>query len=110
MSFLSWQNVRNFYQYYCKNNKDFLQNIHKIPRAGYDDECCVKKKDEIMNTDVIESTNQIEELTELYKQNKLITSRMGCVEVYIYDKTSCLIMIYLLILSRSTDIDYNMKT
>jgi hypothetical protein len=105
--FLSWVNVKNFYQYYCKSNKEFLENIHEIPRTGYND-TSVNVKNEIINTDIIESLNQEEELTELYKQQKLITSRMGCVEItfmikymFNYDLPTHL--------TRQTDIDHNMR-
>ena len=107
MAYFSWVNVRNFYKYKCKNNKDFLENIHKIPRTSYDGDD-INVENEIINTDIIESVNQEEELTELYKQHRLVTSRMGCVEsafmikyMFNYDLPTHL--------SRNTDIDYNMR-
>ena len=107
MSFYSWKNVKTFYQYHCKNNKEFLQNISEIPLTNYNSDC-VNAKNEIVNIDIIESTNQMEELKELYKQNKLVTPRMGCVE-------SAFMMKYMFNydlpthLKRSKDIDYNMR-
>ena len=68
-----------------------------------------KKKDKIINVDMIESTNQINEMTELYNLNSLITSRLGCVEsafiikyIYNFNLPSHLL--------RHDDIDKNMRT
>lgn len=108
MAFYSWKNVWNFQKYYTEDNHDFLKNINKIPLTNYDDDS-VKPNNAIMNKDIVESTNQEEELTELYKQNKLVTSRLGCVE-------SAFMIKYLFNfdlpthLSRNTDLDYNMRT
>lgn len=107
MVYFSWENVKNFYQYKCKNNKDFLQKLKQILKTSYNGDN-IKVKKEIINIDIIESTNQEEELTELYKQNKLITSRLGCVE-------SDFIMKYMFKfifpshILRTTDIDYSMR-
>ena len=107
MAYLSWKNVKNFYQYHSHNNNEFLTKIIRIPLTDYDNDG-VSKEDTIINTDVIESTNQEQELIELYKQQKLITSRMGCVE-------SAFMIKYLFNfnmpshLFRSNDIDHNMR-
>jgi len=79
MSFISWESVKNFYQYYCYSNKEFLNNIDKIPLSDYDT-TTVKPTNTIINKDMIESTNQYNELLNLYKQNKLVSLRLGCVE------------------------------
>lgn len=107
MSFLSWKNVRNFQKYYTKDNGDFINNINKIPLSGYDNDS-IEQKDVITNKDIIESTNQEKELIELYKQNKLVTSRLGCVE-------SAFMIKYLFNfnlpshLFRNSELDYEMR-
>lgn len=107
MGFFSWKNVWNFQRYYCKNNEEFFKNISKIPLTSYDsDEIDTINKD-IINQDLVESTNQEDELTILYNTNKLITSRMGCVESAFFIKT---LNIYMPShLYRTEDIDYEMK-
>ena len=110
MSTFSWTNIRNFYKYKCKNNKDFLEKWNALPKEKQNQlhGVNIEVGNEIMNTDIIESTNQTEELIDLYKQNRLITTRMGCVE-------SAFIMKYVFDfdlpsqLSRTTDLDYNMR-
>jgi len=107
MSFLSWKNVSTFQKYYTTDNLNFLSNITKIPLTNYDDDT-IRPKEQIINKDIIESTNQDEELIELYKQNKLVTSRLGCVE-------SAFMIQYLFNfnmpshLLRNSDFDYEMR-
>ena len=108
MSFLSWKNVKMFYEQHCKTNREFLQNLHKIPLTSYDDDAIVHDTGTITNTDIIESKDQINELTELLKKNKLITSRMGCVETAFMIKHLFNLDI-LTHLRRENDIDYNMR-
>ena len=39
------ENVKNFYQYKCKNNKDFLQKLKQILKTSYNgDNIKVKKR------------------------------------------------------------------
>ena len=63
MSFLSWKNVSTFQKYYTTDNLNFLSNITKIPLTNYDDDS-IRPKEQIINKDIIESTNQDEELIE----------------------------------------------
>ena len=77
--YYSWKNTKNYQEYYCKNNKEFIENLKNIPLTSYDSDI-IEKKEKIINEDLIESTSQEKELTELYLQNKLVSSRMGCVE------------------------------
>ena len=79
MSYFSWKNVSNFHKYHSKNNEDFLHKLSSIPLTSYDSDI-IEVKNTISNTDIVESTNQEQELTELYRQNALVTTRMGCVE------------------------------
>lgn len=84
MGFLSWQNVKNFYHYHTSSNQDFINRINEIPLTGLDD-CTVHPttshgESTILNKDLIESNNQAEELTNLFKNYELITTRLGCVE------------------------------
>lgn len=107
MSYYSWKNVWNFQKYHSKNNKEFLDNLSKIPRTDYNSDI-IELKNRVINEDITESTNQVEELTQLYNQNKLITSRIGCVE-------SAFIIKYLKInlpthLYKENNIDHHMKS
>jgi hypothetical protein len=105
--YISWQNTINFYKYYCHNNKDFLNRIAEIPLGGLDD-CSLPRKDAVLNKDIIESTSQMTELEKLYKNNKLVTTRLGCIE-------SSFLMKYLFNFSLPThlqvkdDIDQDMR-
>ena len=74
MKYFNWENVRCFYMYYTKNNNDFIKKLKDCYNNNY------IKGTEIINHDLTESTNQTEELTQLYKENKLVTVRLGCVE------------------------------
>lgn len=104
--YYSWQNVKNYQQYYCKNNKEFIENLKNIPLTSYDSDI-IEKKEKIINEDLIESTSQEKELTELYLQNKLVSSRMGCVEcAFLFKLLNIDVPSHL---SRSDNIDYDMK-
>ena len=107
MSFYSWQNVKNFYQYHCNNNKDLLNRISEIPLTDYNNDN-IKPLDEIKNKDIIESQNQFQELLDLYRSNKLKCLRLGNVESYF------LINYYFKYklpshLFRNDDLDFNMR-
>lgn len=80
--FLNWLEVKDYYTYNCVSNKDFLDNLNKIPRNGY----YIKNYKNIYgniikNNDMIESQNQYEELKNLYINNYLIAFRPGCIEL-----------------------------
>jgi len=66
----TWQNVLRVYKS-CDNNDHFLKSYVSI-KPGSDGI--------LRNTDLRESTDQVAELTELYKKGQLITSRIGIVE------------------------------
>ena len=104
--YYSWKNVKNYQEYYCKNNKEFIENLKNIPLTSYDSNI-IEKKEKIINEDLIESTSQEKELTELYLQNKLVSSRMGCVEcAFLFKLLNLDIPSHL---SRTDNIDYDMK-
>jgi hypothetical protein len=78
MSFWNWQDTLNCYKYYSKSNTDFLEKLKTLPINGYD--CnTILPKNIILNNDLVEATTT-EPLVDLYKNNKLITIRLGCVE------------------------------
>jgi hypothetical protein len=66
----TWQNVQAFYKQ-CDNNADFLK---KYPTIG------IAENRSAINTDIQESSDQINELLHLYSQGLLVTTRLGCVE------------------------------
>ena len=71
MTYFSWKNVYNFYIYHSKDNSDFLKNLIQIPLTDYENDS-VTNTNQIINNDMKESKNQINELVQLYKDNKLI--------------------------------------
>ena len=104
--YYSWQNVKKYQQYYCKNNKEFIEKLKNIPLTSYDSNI-IEKKEKIINEDLIESTSQEKELTELYLQNKLVSSRMGNVEsAFLLKLLNINIPSHLY---REDNFDYNMK-
>lgn len=106
MSYFSWKNVSNFYKYHSKNNEDFLHKLSSIPLTSYSSDI-IEVKNTISNTDLVESTNPEQELTELYKQNALVTTRMGCVEsLFILTHLGMSIPSHL---KQGYEIDYYMK-
>lgn len=109
MSFFSWKNVYNYYIYHSKDNIDFLKNLRNIPLTDYED-ITVNSESDIMNKDMRESQNQITELTQLYKENKLITVRLGCVEsAFFMDKVYKFKMPSHLLIQDSSKIDKYMQ-
>jgi hypothetical protein len=79
--YFNWITVKDFYTYNCESNQDFLNRIEEIPRNGYDTSSYLNIYGNIIkNKDMIESTNQYEELKEYYIQDKLIAFRPGTVE------------------------------
>ena len=74
---LSWQNVRNYYLYKCDSNIDFLNNYNNIPKNNNNDNIY---ENTIKNKDMIESTNQYNELKKIFINKNLIAFRPGNVE------------------------------
>lgn len=74
-----WLQVFDFYRYNCENNSDFLNKYKEIPFSNIEN-YSNPYGNIIKNSDIIESTDQYNELTELYKTNNLISFRPGCVE------------------------------
>jgi hypothetical protein len=112
MSFLSWKNVLNFYIYHTKDNEDFLKKIKHIPLTNYDDSnYIISSNNIVLNNDMKESQNQIDELTNFYKQNRLVTARMGCVEdSFLIDKLFNFKINSHLLINESNEIDKYMKS
>jgi hypothetical protein len=82
-----WRDVKQFYQHISKNNEDFLENLDKIPLyQNYqsnnllNNPLIISDYNTITNNDIVESVNQVEELTRLYLEGNLVSSRMGCIE------------------------------
>lgn len=78
MSFWNWEDTLNCYKYYSTHNADFVCKLQTLPTNGYN--CnTILRKDHVLNNDLVESTTT-SHLVDLYKNNKLITIRLGCVE------------------------------
>ena len=77
---MSWLQVFDFYRYNCENNHDFLKKYNNIPFQPIDN-YANSYGNIIKNNDMVESNNQYDELTAMYKNNSLIAFRPGCVEI-----------------------------
>ena len=42
--YISWKNALVFYQYYCKNNQEFLNKMNEIPLGDYNNDSLQKKR------------------------------------------------------------------
>ena len=61
--YLDWKTVKDFYLYNCTGNQDFLNKFNSIPRNNYDNGNYNNiYGDIIKNNDMVESTNQYDEL------------------------------------------------
>jgi hypothetical protein len=74
-----WIQVFDFYRYNCHSNADFLNKYNQIPFRSIEN-YSNPYGNVIKNFDIVESTDQYNELTELYKNNRLVCFRPGCVE------------------------------
>jgi hypothetical protein len=100
---LNCEIVKKFYLYNCTSNRDFLNNISKI--NNYTDIF----DDVIKNNDMIESTDQMNELKNLYINNKLIAFRPGCIETSFLLKYKFNFDLNSHINFSNCDIDYHIK-
>ena len=71
-----WEKTLFVYQYLTKNNNDFIEFIKKYKISDITN---INKIRKIENTDLQLSDN-MNELKDLLLNNKLITTRMGCIE------------------------------
>lgn len=75
-----WLQVFDFYRYDCENNSEFLHKFNDIPFQQINN--YLNPYGNILkNFDIVESIDQHNELTQLYKKNSLIAFRPGCVEI-----------------------------
>jgi len=77
---MSWEKVLNIYKYKCINNKDFI-NIILDSNINIDTIYNDLNKSSVLNKDLKQATEEnYNDLIVNYKNNNLITTRLGIVE------------------------------
>ncbi len=76
---LSHEKIKIFYEQYCHNNNDFLNKIFNNNIYNKNIQTDIIDNNNIINDDLYEEKN-LNTLISKYIDNKLITTRFGCVE------------------------------